>query len=165
MHASAPRRILASLLVTAIALVIPAARAQALDASLSGRVFEADGVTPRAGVTVNLVLGEGESIFASPTTNADGIFAIASAPPGSYRVVVETSAGAFLAPQPLELEPGVNRPVALSLATEQSGLGSATADPIAEWLKWLIIGLIGVAGLYVIFEVTDSEDSPSTFVF
>lgn len=163
MYASAPRRILASLLVTAIVLVVPAARAQVLDASLSGRVFEADGVTPRAGVTVNLVLGDGESIFTSPTTNADGTFAIASAPAGSYRVVVETSAGAFLAPQPLDLEPGANRPVALSLATEQSGLGAASAAPFAEWLKWLIIGLIGVAGLYVIFEVTDSEDSPSTF--
>ncbi len=157
------RRPFAALLVLAMSTVLHLPSAGALDATFSGRVFGVDGATPRSGVTVHLLQGDGETMFRSRATGTDGTFVIEQAPAGSYALLVETPEGAFLAAENLELKPGANKPLALALgaAGEASGLGSAT--PTKRWLKWLIIGLLGVSGLYVIDEVTSSEDPSSNF--
>lgn len=157
------RRPFAAVLVLVLATVLHLPSAGALDATFSGRVFGGDGATPRSGVTVNLVQGDGESVFSSRATGADGTFVIEKAPAGSYTLLVEAPEGAFLAAENLELQPGANKPLALALsaAGEPSGLGSATQTK--PWLKWLIIGLLGVSGLYVIDEITNGEDPSSNF--
>lgn len=160
------RRFFAVLLVATFVVVVPAARAQALDAELSGRVFAADGLTPRSGVTVHLVRGEGESVYSSVATNSDGTFAIGDAPAGTYSLLVETADGAFLSPEPLQLQPGANRPLALSLsaaADQDTGLGSPNARPTRTWVKWLVIGVLTASGLYLVHEVTKGEELSSDF--
>lgn len=165
MPPSSLRRCLAAVLVAAFVLAVPMAQAQVRGATFGGRVFESDGITPRSGVTVQLVRGEGESVYPSPATSADGTFLIDNAPAGSYTLLVDTGEGAFVSPNPLELRPGANKPMALSLgaAGETSGLGSPSQAPMKPWLKWFIIGLLGATGLYVIYEVTDNENAGSNF--
>jgi hypothetical protein len=159
------RRPLAAVLVAVFSTFLSLPPALAMDASFSGKVFEADGSTPRAGVTVNLVKGEGESIYTSPATSADGTFLIDGAPAGRYSLLVDTEQGAFLSPDPLELQAGVNKPLALSLSSSggemQTGVGSA--EPMKPWLKWLTVGLIGVAALYVGQRVVNPESDGSEF--
>jgi hypothetical protein len=140
-----------------VALILAVSPAWAVDATFSGRVFEADGVTPQPGVTVNLVEGEGQTVFSSEATGANGTFVIDSAPVGSYSLLVETPQGAFLSPVPLELHEGANKPLALSLNASETGLGNKGG--IKGWAQWLIIGLLIAGGLYVASEVADGSSS------
>jgi hypothetical protein len=156
---STPRQLITVCLASALCLP----PAWAADATLSGRVFGGDGSTPRAAVGVHLVQGEGEEVFSS-TTGADGAFAI-DAPAGSYTLLVDTPSGAFVHGQPLVVQAGVNPPLALSLlaAADASGLGSSTSTGLAPWAKWLIVGVLGLSGLYIASEVVESEDPSSEF--
>jgi hypothetical protein len=160
------RRPLAAVLVAVCSTFLSLPPVLAMDASFSGRVFEADGMTPRSGVTVNLIKGEGESIYTSSATSADGTFVIEAAPAGSYSLLVDSGQEAFLSPEPLELQSGVNKPLALTLnasrgETRQTGLGSAR--PMKPWLKWTTVGLISVTALYVGHRVLKSETGGSEF--
>jgi hypothetical protein len=156
-------RAVAAALVASLLAVVPA-RATVADSSLAGRVLGADGVAPRAGAIVHLVLGEGEAVYSSGSTAADGSFAIDGVPAGDYALLVEAAEGAYRWPERLALAPGVNPPLALTLhaAGEQSGLGGAS-DAVKPWIKWLVVGVIGAIGLYVLYEVTDSEDPSTAF--
>ena len=94
-----------------------------------------------------------------PTTSTDGTFLIDGAPAGSYALLVETGEGAFLSSDPLELQPGVNKPLALNLnsGAQQTGIGSA--KPMKPWKKWSIIGVLSATALYIGSRVTDSDSS------
>jgi len=151
------RRPLAALTVALILAISPV---WAAEATFSGRVFEADGFTPQSGVTVNLVEGQGETVYSSDATGANGTFVINGAPVGSYSLLVETPEGAFLSPVPLELHEGANKPLALSLNASDTGLGNDDGG-IKGWTQWLIIGLLLMAGLYVASEVADGSSSGS----
>jgi len=154
------RRSLAAVLVAVFSTFLSLPPALAMDASFSGRVFEADGMTPRSGVTVNLVKGEGEKFYTSEATSADGTFLIDGAPAGSYSLLVDAGQEAFLSPDPLELQAGANKPLALSLSssggeTQQTGIGSAKG--MKPWAKWLTVSLLGVAALAVGYRVVNPE--------
>jgi len=156
-------RSLAVLVAVCLAATVCLPRAWAADATLSGRVFGSDGSTPRAGVSVHLVRGEGEQVFSS-TTSADGAFAI-GAPAGSYTVLVDTPDGAFVHGQPVEVQAGANPPLALALmaAAGPGGSRSAARAGIRPWVKWLIVGFLGLSGLYIASEIVESEKPGSDF--
>ena len=154
------RRPLAAVLVAVFSTFLSLPPTLAMDASFSGRVFEADGMTPRAGVTVNLVKGEGEEFYTSEATSADGTFLIDGAPAGSYSLLVDAGQEAFLSPDPLELQEGVNKPLALSLSasgSESQRTGVGSAEGMKPWLKWLTVGLISMTALYVGHRVLNPE--------
>jgi hypothetical protein len=142
-----------------VALILAVSPAWAVDATFSGRVFEADGLTPQSGVTVNLIEGEGRTVYSSESTGANGTFVIDGAPVGSYSLLVETPQGAFLSPVPLELHEGANKPLALSLNASNTGLGNEGG--IDGWAQWLIIGLLIFGGLYVASSVANGSSSGS----
>jgi hypothetical protein len=162
------RRALALGLACTIVAVIAGPPAPADGAILSGKVFQADGATPRSGVVVQLVDPRTERSFPSATTREDGAFRIEGAPAGTYRVLAETPAGAFLAGDSVTVSPGANRPVSLTLQ-EAPPAPPTPADPttastggLPTWGKWLIAGGIAVGALFVINEVTDEEDEPAS---
>jgi hypothetical protein len=86
-------------------------------------------------------------------------------------VLVETTEGAFLAPDPLSLRAGEESAPVL-LALRQQGPDDApgteptpgTPPPAAKeglptWAKWTIVGVVGVAGGLVIKEITDEDEA------
>ena len=139
--------------------------------TLTGRVLAANGADPRSGVTVTLVDTASEQAYRSSPTDARGAFAIASAPAGSYALVVEAQEGAFLASNNLQLAPGVNRPVSLALKPGKQGDTPAPASPPAPgkkaglptWAKWVIAGGIVVGAAIVVDAVTSNPSEASSF--
>jgi len=146
--------------------------AAAQPSTLTGRVLGANGSDPRPGVTVTLVDPASEQTYKSTPTDARGAFAIATAPAGSYALVVETQEGAFLASNNLQLAPGVNRPVSLALKPGKQGDAPPAATPapttakkssVPTWAKWVIAGGIVVGAAIVVDAVTSSPSEASSF--
>jgi carboxypeptidase family protein len=142
--------------------------------TFTGRVLAANGADPRAGVVVTLVDPASETTYKSTPTDAKGAFSIASAPAGSYALVVEAPEGAFLASSNLQIAPGVNRPVALALKPGKQGTPPPAAAPagaqpppkkgaIPTWAKWVIAGGIVVGAAIVVDAVTSSSNEASSF--
>jgi len=174
------RRALAATLILTTFLAVTAFPVLAVDgASLSGRIVAADGVTPRAGVVVALFDEQSRTTYRSDPSSTEGAFNIAEAPAGSYRMLAETSEGAYLASNQFQLEPGQNRPVSLSLdpqtdPTGDEGGAGGEGDPAADeqaakkdglptWARWVIAGAILVGGVLVIEELTKEEEPASPF--
>ena len=158
------------LIVTPVVVATPALSAG--EAQFGGRVFQADGVTPRTGVVVALVDAETQQTYRAEPTNGEGAFTLAAAPAGTYNLLAETDEGAFLATDSIRLDEGANRALALSLDPSQgynaqgstpSSAGSSGSG-MPNWAKGLIAGAIGVAALWVINDSSDDvEESASTF--
>lgn len=163
------RRSLAALVAVAItAAVVPGHAWAAGPALLRGRVLDAEASAPLAGVVVQLLDTKTRESFPSSPTDERGVFA-ASAPAGTYRLVAETRAGAFLASGSIELASGKNTPVALTLerrANAADDAGSGAADPgqkpgLKPWAKWTIVGAIGVTALLA-FDSISSDETPAS---
>ncbi len=179
MSSSDIRRILAfSLAVSTLAATVALPVQAGPEALFQGRVLLADGVSPRAGVTVALVDDHAQQIYRSDPTDSTGTFRIEGAPAGTYGLVAETPEGAFLAGAPVTLSEGANRPLALSLQpASEEGQPAPPAPPpkkelpppkekpgMATWKKWTIAGAITVTGLLLIEELTkESEKAASSF--
>ena len=91
-------------------LLLAVSIASGADTSFTGRVFRADGVSPRSGVVVTLFDAQNQQRWVSQPTNSEGTFSIEAAPVGTYGLIADTSAGSFLAASTIQLAPGVNRP-------------------------------------------------------
>jgi hypothetical protein len=153
------RRTLAlALTATTALLFVPAPVLAAGEAQLAGRVFDADGATPRSGVVVTLVDPASDASVSSAPTSHEGTFRIEQAPAGTYRVLAETPEGAFLAADPVDLQPGSNQPLSLTLKVAP-GMDGTTGSKMKTWKKWLIAGGIAVGALFLINEVTDETDA------
>jgi hypothetical protein len=154
------------LAVVTVALPLNLDLFAAADASFMGRVTGADGLAPRTGAVVALVLGEGDAIYRSEPTDARGAFKVGGAPAGTYRVVVETDSGAFLASDGIALKNGENGPVSLALQpNRQDAPATPPANPpqvrrggLAPWAKWVVVGGIAVAGAVIINSLGDDDE-------
>ncbi len=87
-------------------------------ASLRGRVFGADRVTPVPGAVVRAVKGDGVQVYSSLPTDEKGAYSISGISPGDYEIVVEVGDGVFLVEKPLALTEA--KPYGLSLANVPS---------------------------------------------
>lgn len=160
MKPSPCRRALAlTLAVTTLLFLLPAPVRAADDAQLAGRVFQPDGLTPRPGVVVHLYDEGTEQVYSSQPTTDEGSFLIDQAPAGTYSLVAESGDVAFLAADGLELQSGSNDPVALTLQTAPAQSTGQQKSGLKPWAKWTIAGVIIVAGLFLIYEVTSDDDS------
>lgn len=165
-----PNRLRNHIAVMAVLLLAGSGFAPAIQAgavaSLSGKVFHPDGRTPRAGVVVSLVNEDGTREVRSTPTSDEGSFVIDDATAGEYHLVVETSEGAFVTGGSVDLVPGPNRPVALTLRTDgdfEQPQFAASGSGLPSWAKWVIAGGIIVAALVVINEINSDEDPASGF--
>jgi len=159
--------------VVAFALVGSAASLPAPAAGLAllqGRVLDADGKKPMSGVVVTLFDPTTQATFSSSPSDERGVFK-ASAPAGTYRLVAETGGGAFLAAGPVEMSEGKNPAVALTLQRQTGGTGDTASgtpdqqkkDELKPWVKWTIIGVIGVAAILAVDAASGDEGSASGF--
>ncbi len=64
--------------------------------SLTGRIFAADGVTPRTGVVVKVANLATSQIFTSVKTDGAGRYALPTLPAGQYQVAVESREGLYV---------------------------------------------------------------------
>jgi len=64
--------------------------------SLAGRIFVADGITPRPGVVVKVANLATSQTFASTRTDKSGHYLLASLPSGQYQVAVEAGEGLYV---------------------------------------------------------------------
>jgi hypothetical protein len=166
-----PNRIRSLIAVMVIAILAGGTLAPAIHAgtaaSLSGKVYQPDGRTPRSGVVVSLVDDEGTRQLRSAPTTDEGSFVIDEATAGEYLVVVETPEGAFVTGASVELTPGANRPVALTLRTDedfqQPQFAASSGGGLPTWAKWVIAGGIIVGALFVIDQINSDEDPASGF--
>jgi len=173
------RRPISLCLVLTLCFLLPSTWAGS--AMFSGKVYQADGTTPRAGVVVALVDGAGEAAFRSHATTEDGTFVIEGAEAGTYRVLVETAEGAFLAPDEFELSEGANLPLAFALKTgtahapgygsggganyqQTTGFGSGGGG-LPTWGKWLVAGVITAVAIVLISDSGDDADEPTSSPF
>jgi len=145
----------------------PLASAEPL-ASFSGRVFQTDRAAPRAGVVVSLIDESGARVAESLPSRTDGSFDVGGPHAGSYAVRVEAPEGVFVAAERIRLAQGANPPMALELrqarlsAAEKQGFGQPAGSRTTEYI---IAGVVALAGLFVIFELSDDDDEePATVV-
>lgn len=161
------QRTVAMALVGSTLLLGSSLPAAAALASLEGRVLTGASGGPKAGVVVLLVDEATKATYRSPSTDVYGTFKIDDATPGTYRVLVDTPEGTFLAARDVSVRSGANRPVALTLKGRQGTTTptapAASSGGLATWEKWLIAGGIAVGSLLVINEVTEDEKSASAF--
>lgn len=158
------RKILAAALVltmTGLFANMPLLAAE--PASFTGRVFQEDGLTPLPGVVVRLVDADNLASFDSEPTDAEGRFAIDSAPAGRYSLLAKDRDRVFLAAESLAVAAADNRPVSLALRPE-ANLAPAQAQKKGYplWAKVTIAGGITIAGLFLINEVTEDAEEPSS---
>lgn len=176
MHSTLPGRSLAAVLVLAVLAATSPSAVRASDATLFGRVTDAPGATPRAGVVVALYDPSTQATFRSEPTDARGAFRIGSASAGTYQVVVESKEGAYLAGNAVALKGGENPPLSVALrpnAQEPPTPPAPTPTPApappaaaskqAPWVKWVIAGGIILGGALVVNAVTDDEQEASGF--
>lgn len=166
MRIGRPARWVAGLLAFVFVFVPARALAFATEgAFFRGKVVAAGGGAPRSGVVVALVAPSStEAVYRSSPTDDRGVFRVEGVPAGSYRLLVETPDGAFLASDPVELKAGSNRPVLLALRTNSPAEGGGTpgGQSQSRWQKWVIVGGIVVGALLVVDALTE-EDRASPF--
>ena len=162
-----PRRgALALTLVMAMVLLsLPTPAHASSEAELAGRVLQPDGITPHSGVVVTLFDPATEQSYSSQPTNTEGNFHIGEAPAGTYSLVAETEAGAFLAADELRLQEGPNLPLALTLQTapaQTTSTGQQQQGKMKPWAKWTITGVIIVVGLFGVYEITKEAETDTS---
>ena len=103
--------------------------------------------------------------FQAEATNDEGAFKLDAAPAGTYTLLAVTPAGAFVAAESLELKPGNNTPLALTLqeTATDAELANGLAQEGSDAVRYVVLGLIGVVAVFAVDEVTSSEGSTTIF--
>ena len=84
-------------------------------ATITGRVFGADRVTPIQGAVVRAVRGDGAQVYSSLPTDPKGNFSLSNLVPGSYDIVVELADGIYVVERIMSISQA--KTYSLSLAT------------------------------------------------
>jgi hypothetical protein len=95
--------------------------------TLTGRIFLADGVTPRSGVVVKVANLTTSEIFDSAQTDKSGRYALGSLPSGQYQVAVQAGEGLYVNPDRIPVIQG--RKTLFSMALNPA---SGKDDPPAQ---------------------------------
>jgi hypothetical protein len=88
--------------------------------SLSGRIFLADGVTPRGGVVVRAANLTSSQVYESTQTDKSGRYAFANLPSGQYQVAVAAGEGLYVNPDRIPVMQGRKTLFSLALSPDSS---------------------------------------------
>jgi hypothetical protein len=164
-HRTLHRAVASTLVATTILLYCTLPVSAGAMGSIEGRVTTAPDHGPRGGVVVRLVDDAAKRTYRSSSTDARGAFRV-QAEPGTYRVLVDTPEGAFLASNSVKVAAGHNPPVSLSLKRQAGQTPPPPSSPssgMATWQKAVIVGAIAVGALLVVDGVTQDEKQASPF--
>lgn len=165
MNSSIPswmRTAMAVLLVSSLAAISPIAFAQAGSVGLTGRIFQANGSTPFANVTVRVMDKETGAEVASTTTGTDGSYSFDSLEPGTYTFEVEVPDGVFQLDRAIQL--GADETASISFTVKPTGAaGASTASQAAgqgmsKKKKGILIAIIAAGAIALAFALDDDDD-------
>ena len=154
------RTFIAVLLVSSLSAISPIAFAQTDSVSLSGHIFQANGSTPNANVTVRVLDHATGAEVATTTTGMDGSYSFDSLPPGTYTFEVEVSDGIFQLDRAIQL--GADEHASISFTVKPTGgaVPPGSADQgMSGKKKGLLIALITAGAVGVYFLLDDDDDN------
>jgi len=97
--------------------------------TLTGRIFLADGVTPRSGVVVKVANLSTSQIFDSAQTDKSGRYAVASLPSGQYQVAVQAGEGLYVNPDRIPVIQGRKTLFSMALNPEKGADDPPAQEP------------------------------------
>jgi hypothetical protein len=165
------RSILTIALIGSLAGLGSTVWAQADNVALSGRIFQADGATPYANVTVRVMDQETGQAIASTATGTDGSYAFESLDPGTYTFEVEVPDGIYQLDRAVQI--GMDEQASISFTIKPAAGAGAVPPPggtgdstgMSKKKKGWLIGAIafGAVAVGVLLSNDDSnEASPFT---
>jgi hypothetical protein len=168
------RFVLTIALVGSLAGFAPVAWAQAENVALSGRIFQADGATPYANVTVRVMDQETGEAVASTNTGTDGSYSFDTLDPGTYTFEVEVPDGIYQLDRAVQI--GMDEQASISFTIKPAAGGGAVPPPGAgadggsgmgkKKKGWLIgaiaFGAVAVGVLLSQDDNSNNEASPFT---
>ena len=147
------------------ASVAPARALQgtAAGVSLSGRLFQADGVTPLSGATVRLTDPATGKSFQSAPTDSAGRYELGNLSPATYEVEVEVPEGVYKLNRSVRLGEADQASISFTvkpetLAAGESGTG-ALAAPEEKKRKGALLAIILGGAALTAFVLSDDDDS------
>lgn len=155
------------MIIGSLAFVSPMAMAQ--DAatelvSLSGRIFQADGSTPYAQVTVRVMdQATGEEV-GSTTTATDGSYSFETLNPGTYTFEVEVPDGVYQLDRAIEI--GAGEKASISFTVKPTGAAGAVPPDAAQQgmskkKKGTLIAIISAGAVLAAWLLLDDDDDPT----
>jgi hypothetical protein len=157
------RSVLTLALIGSLAGFVSPVWAQAENVALSGRIFQSDGATPYANVTVRVIDQETGQAVASTTTGTDGSYAFETLDPGTYTFEVEVSDGVYQLDRAIQM--GMDEQASISFTikpTDDGGGaaagGAAAATGMSATKKGLIIASIAFGAIVVGYLVYNNDD-------
>ena len=121
------RFVLTIALVGSLAGFGTAAWAQASSVALSGRIFQADGATPYANVTVRVMDQTTGEAVASTTTGTDGSYSFDTLDPGTYTFEVEVPDGIYQLDRAVQI--GADEAASISFTIKPAAGAGAVPPP------------------------------------
>ncbi len=114
-------------------------------------------------MVVSLVDENGETLYRSEQSDAQGRFSI-DAQAGNFGLVASTDEGAYLAADDFAVNAGSNEAVVLALKpTPSLAPGQqAAASGASKTTKYIIAGVLVVAGVFLIDELSEDEEETSS---
>jgi len=110
-------------------------------ASIQGRVFGPDRVTPVPGAVVRAVRGHGVQIYSSLPTDEKGSFSLGHLALGSYDVLVELSDGVYLVERTFNVTEAKSYPLSLATVPSEGVDRKVTAvDKPVKGYAWTLEG-------------------------
>ena len=163
------RTAVAVLLVSSLAAISPVAFAQADSVSLSGRIFQANGSTPYANVTIRVMDEATGAEVATTTTGTDGSYAFDALSPGTYTFEVEVPDGVFQLGRAIQLGADEHASISFTVkpadgATPPDG-DQGDGEGMSKKKKGTLIAIIafGAIGVVLLLENDEKKVEGSPF--
>lgn len=157
------RSLVATLLAGCLIFAAPLAQTPAEDVSLSGRIFQADGSTPYANVTIRILDKETGQEVATTTTDNDGSYAFEGLAPGDYTFEVEVADGIYQLDRAVSLGSAESASISFTVKpTPGAGGGvppAAAEEGMSKKKKGGLIAIIVSGALFLAWGISElSED-------
>ena len=159
------RFVLTIALVGSLAGFAPVAWAQAENVALTGRIFQADGATPYANVTVRVMDQETGQAVASTTTGTDGSYSFDTLDPGTYTFEVEVPDGIYQLDRAVQI--GMDEQASISFTIKPAAGAGAVPPPggtgnstgMSNKKKGWLIGAIAFGAILIGVALSQDDDS------
>ncbi len=164
------RRLTAAALIISLQILVTPVLAQPeLPASLTGRVLRAGSDAPLPGARVHAADLTSGKIYTSAPTKSDGTFRLTDLPVSSYEVAVESAGGLYPASARINLEPGKERTIQLTVKQDKDEPKPPAPNRATKPGVWnnpltatlIILGSAVVLGVVVDNMTKDEASSPS----